>query len=357
MGVMVSPNIAQEVMEHLLKGIDDVDVYIDNIGVFSLDWTSHISVIDRVLTILQDSGFTVNPTKCEWAIQEINFLGYWLTPHGIAPYKRKVQALLQMQPPKNIKQLRSFLGLVNFYDDMWPQWSHVLAPLTDLTGSKSFIWTSTHHEAFNAMKAMVAKDAMLAYPDHNKPFTIETDASDYQLGAVIEQDGRPVSYYSQKLTPTQKNYTTIEKELLSIVETLREFRSMLLGAPIHIYTDDRNLTHKMTQFTTECIMLWRLLIEEFSATYHYKQGSSNCIANAISRLPTSATTTLRNSNPSLIPHSNSFLSPTFQDPNLFDCFLQYPLLLQGKLPFHMKTIFDYQQQDAARLATVVNDSQ
>ena len=251
MGVMVSPNIAQEVMECLLQEIDDVDVYIDGIGVFSLDWTSHISVIDKVLTILQESGFTVNPTKCKWAIQETDFLGYWLTPHGIAPYKHKVQAILQMQPPKNIKQLQSFFHLVIFYHNMWSWRSHVLAPLIDLTGSKSFIWTSTHHEAFNAMKAMVAKDLMLAYPEHNKPFTIETNTSDYQLGVVIKQDGRPVSYYSQKLTPTQKNYTTFEKELFSIVETLREFGSMLLGAPIHIYTDHRNLTHKMTQFTTQ----------------------------------------------------------------------------------------------------------
>ena len=104
------------------------------------------------------------------------------------------------------------------------------------------------------MKAMVAKDAMLAYPHHYKPFTIETDTHDYQLGAVIKQDGRPVSYYSRKLTPTQKNYTTIEKELLSIVETIRKFRSMLLGAPIHIYTDHRNHTHKMIQFTTQRVM-------------------------------------------------------------------------------------------------------
>ena len=104
-------------------------------------------------------------------------------------------------------------------------------------------------------------------------------------------------------------------------------------------------------------MQWRLLIEEFGATYHYKQGSSNCIADAISCLSTLVTTTHCNSNLSPIPHSNSFLSPTFQDPDLFNCFLQYPLLPQGRLPFHMKTIFDYQQQDAALLATVVNDSQ
>ena len=106
---------------------------------------------------------------------------------------------------------------------MWPHRLHTLTPLTNLTEKGPFIWTTTHQKAFDDMKKLMTKDILLSYPDHNLPFNIYTDASDYQLGAVIFQKNTLVAYYSRKLSTAQQNYTTIEKELLSVITTLNEF--------------------------------------------------------------------------------------------------------------------------------------
>ena len=135
--------------------------------------------------------------------------------------------------------------MVNYYQDMWLHRTHILAPLTELTGKRTFQWTLECQLAFEQMKTLVSSDALLAFPDHMQPFNVETDASDYQLGSVIQQCGCPIAYYTRKLNLAQHNYTTLEKELLSIVETFKEFRTILLGSTTRVHTDHKNLTHHL----------------------------------------------------------------------------------------------------------------
>ena len=128
----------------------------------------------------------------------------------------------------------------------------------------------------------MSKEVLLAYPDFTKPFEIHTDASHTQLGSVIAQEGQPIAFYSRKLNPAQTRYTTTERELLAICETLKEFKNILLGYPIRVYCDHKNLTYK--NFNTERVMRWRLLIEEYGADLTYVKGKDNIVADALSRL-------------------------------------------------------------------------
>ena len=288
MGVNVSPDVFQEKMSELMEGLEFVRTYLDDLLIISNgSFDDHLQQLDTVLHRLHIAGLKTNVEKSAFFAPEIEYLGYLLTKEGIKPVLNKIQAVLDLQPPSTLKQLRSLLGMIQFYRDMWQRRSHILAPLTDLVGKgkKKINWTDIHQKSFDEMKKVMAKETILNYPDFNKVFEIHTDASDRQLGAVISQEGKPLAFYSRKLSSAQRNYTTTEQELLSIVETLKEFRNILLGQKIKIYTDHKNLVHESEMKTSQRVMRWRLLLEEYGPEIVYIKGKANVVADALSRLP------------------------------------------------------------------------
>ena len=284
MGLCNSPDIFQEKMSDLMCGLDFVRAYIDDLlSITNGTFEDHLEKLELIFKRLVSAGLKVNADKSFFAKHELEYLGYWITRDGIQPVSKKVEAIQNIAPPKNRRELRKFIGIVNYYRDMWIRRSHVLAPLAALTSKTAkWKWGPKEQWAFDQMKKIISRETLLAYPDFNKPFIIHTDASHTQLGAVISQNDKPIAFYSRKLKPEQTRYTTTERELLSIVETLKEFRNILLGQQIVVHTDHKNLTCK--NFNTERVMRWRLILEEYGPELKYIKGEDNIVADALSRL-------------------------------------------------------------------------
>ena len=233
-------------MHNLFRDLDFVEECIDDLLVTTTgSFEDHLTKVGQVLTRLGKAGLKCNAIKSSFCRTEVEYLGYLITRNGIKAQPKKVSAIHNMAAPKTRKQLRSFLDLVNHYRDLTQRQSKIIAPLTKLTSKNiSFKWTKTKQEAFDKIKMAVSKEIILNYPDFSQEFEIYTDASQTQLGAVIAQNGKPIAFYTRKLTSAQQKYTTTERELLAIVETLKEFRNILLGHRIVVFTDHKNLTAK-----------------------------------------------------------------------------------------------------------------
>jgi hypothetical protein len=187
--------------------------YIDDLLVITRgSIEDHISKIETVLIQLHDTGLKANAAESFFCTHEIEYLNYILTREGIKSQSKKVQAVLALNLSNNVKELRSFIGMVQYYRDMWAKRSEMLAPLSDLVGEcgetkttrknkikkNPWRWDPIHQKTFDNVKATIAKKVVLAYPNFSKPFEIYTDTSTLQLGAVITQDNRPITFSSRK---------------------------------------------------------------------------------------------------------------------------------------------------------------
>ena len=215
MGIVGSPDIFQAKMLELMVALQFVKTYLhDLLCITRASLEDHLEKQREVLTRLREAGLKVNARKSKFSTKETKYLGYVLTTNGIKPQQKKIQTILALTLPTGVKDLCRFLGMVQYYRDLWAKRSDMLAPLTSECGHAKVTkalktkkvpwhWDEVHQKAFNDIKAIIARDVALAYPDYSKEFEIYTDASSPQMGAVITQQNRPIVFFSRKLSTSQ----------------------------------------------------------------------------------------------------------------------------------------------------------
>jgi hypothetical protein len=252
MGLSNSPSVFQRLVSRILGHLSFVEVFIDDILIHSRDADTHLTHIAAVLQILRDNCLTAKLTKCEFFAREVEFLGHVVSAHGISMDPNKTSAITNWPEPQDIHELRSFIGLANYYRRFVENYADICHPLFSLfTKDTPWNWTPAHAKAFTSLKsALTSAPVLLPYhPDADT--VLVTDASKFAIGAALLQTvhgiQRPVAFYSRKMIAAEINYSTREQELLAIREALRTWRHYLAGVPIEIHTDHESLKYIMMQ--------------------------------------------------------------------------------------------------------------
>ena len=232
----------------------------------------------------------LQPDKCEFLRKEVLYLGHVIGSTGVKPDEKRVKAVRDYPEPRTTRELKGFLGLAGYYRRFVPNFSKIAKPLTELLKRNvPYKWDDRTDTAFCTLKSILTTEPLLQYPDFTRPFVLTTDASNEAIGAVLSQGpvGKdlPIAYASRTLLNAEKNYPTIEKELLAIVWACKHFRPYLYGRKFTIVTDHRPLTWIFSvKDPSSRLLRWRLQLEEHEYEVKYKKGSSNTNADALSRI-------------------------------------------------------------------------
>src|SRR6266540_4274412 len=221
-GLTNAPSTFMRLMHEVLRSFIDkfVVVYFDDILIYSKSRDEHLEHLRAVFNVLREARLFGNLDKCTFCIDRVSFLGYVVTLQGIEVDQAKVEAIHSWPVPTTVTQVRSFLGLAGSYRRFVKAFSTVAAPLHELTKKGvPFVWGKAQENAFNILKDKLTHAPLLQLPDFNKTFEREYDASGIGLGGVLLQDGKPVAYFSEKLSGSSMNYSTYDKELYALVQT------------------------------------------------------------------------------------------------------------------------------------------
>ena len=292
-GLCNAPATFERLMEVVLSGLhwNTLLVYLDDVIVFGRTFKEELDRLKEVLDRMRSANLKLNPKKCRLFRKEVPFLGHVVSGDGVKTDSTKTSAVADWPVPENEKELRSFLGLCTYYRRFVKDFATIAAPLHALTkqGHK-FVWTPQCQAAFDDLKQALILTPVLRYPDPNKTFILDTDASSCGIGSVLSQvhDGveHVVAYYSRSLTSPERNYCTTRRELLAIVDSVRHFHSYLYGTDFTVRTDHSALQWLSSLRDPEGqLARWLARLGQYQYQIVHRSGSRHANADALSRRP------------------------------------------------------------------------
>lgn len=252
--------------------------YLDDVVIVTQDFEEHLKVLGEVLKRLHENGITLSWDKCQFCRSELRYLGHVVNENGLSVDPDKVRAILDFPQPKTVKQVRRFNGLASWYRRFIPNFAGIMAPITKLLRkTKQFKWEEEQESAFREIQTLLISAPLLACPDFSKPFTLQTDASNSGLGAILAQkfdDGdRPIAYASRALTKHEKKYFASEVECLCVLSAIKKFRPYIEGVYFTVITDHSALRwlHNLKDPTGR-LGRWALELQSYDFEVQHRPG-------------------------------------------------------------------------------------
>jgi hypothetical protein len=280
-------------MDVVLSGLtyDICHAYIDDIIIFSENLDEHFDRLRAVFGRLHDAGLKLKPSKCFLLQKSVGFLGHVVSGEGIEANPEKIEAIKQWPVPTCVKDVRAWLGLTGYYRRFVKDYAQIAQPLTELLSpAAGFMWEDKAQTAFETLKSALTNPPILAMPTVDGQFTLDTDASDIAIGAVLSQDQngveRVIAFASKGLSKTERNYSVTRRELLAIVYYLKYFRHYLVNVKFRVRTDHSALV--WLRRTPEPIgqqARWIELMENYDFTVEHRPGRAHGNADAMTRIP------------------------------------------------------------------------
>lgn len=289
-GISTAPGVYQDRMANeILKDwfLNGAVVFIDDTLIHGSDTSQFLDRLDKILHRMEECNVRLKPSKCFFGYDEIEFLGHVFHKGGYGLSAERKIGISQLDPPKDVKQLRSFLGMVNYFRNFIPMLSALMSPLTGLTKKDNWAWSEESQAAFEAVKEAVLAAQDLVQLNDSDPLILYTDASTIGVGAVLmqKQDGRemPVIYVSKKFTVAESRWSTTEQECYAMVYAIKQLQPYLLGREFLVCTDHRSLVY-LRKSTVPKLVRWSLSLSQYRFAVIHIPGTSNAFADGLSRI-------------------------------------------------------------------------